>query len=139
MEEETFGQSVKRTAKKTFRIIVVLLLLVGGGVFSFYYWATYEEGVMSGKVMRISKRGMIFKTYEGRLNLEAFGALKEASPLAESFDFSVEKDETELIKELEEMSLSGERINMHFKKRYGIFPWRGKTRYFATSVDRLNP
>jgi len=118
-------------------LILVLLLLVG--YFSFSYWAVYERGVMAGKVLRISEKGVIFKTFEGKLNLETFGALKGASPIAESFNFSVEKSETEVIKALEEVALSGERVNLHFKKRYMAFPWRGETKYFITKVERQKP
>jgi hypothetical protein len=91
---------------------------------------------MAGKVLRITEKGVIFKTYEGKLNLETFGALKGVSPIAESFNFSVEKNETEVIKQLQEVSLSGERVNLHFKKRYTTFPWRGETKYFVTKVER---
>ena len=77
------------------------------------------------KVIRISEKGLIFKTYEGKLNLETFGALKGTSPIAESFDFSVEKSEEEIVKTLQEAALSGERVNLYFKKRYAQFPWRG--------------
>ena len=87
--------------------------------------------------LRLSEKGVIFKTYEGKINLETFGALKGASPIAESFDFSVEKSETEIIKDLEQVALSGERVNLHFIKRYAAFPWRGETRYFVTKVERM--
>ena len=40
------------------------------------------------------------------------------------------------VKELQEAALSGERVNLHFVKRYMAFPWRGDTKYFATSVER---
>ena len=103
---------------------------------AFFYWATYESGVMAGKVLRISEKGMIFKTHEGKLNLETFGALKGTSPIAESFDFSVESTETEVLKQLEEVALSGERVNLYFVKRYITFPWRGDTKYFITKVER---
>jgi hypothetical protein len=79
----------------------------------------------------------VFKTYEGKINLETFGALKGASPIAESFDFSIEKGEQELIEKLQAVSLSGERVNLHYVKRPARFFWRGDTRYFVTSVDRL--
>jgi len=121
---------------KIIKGILILLLLLLVGYFSFNYFAVYERGVMAGKVLRISEKGVIFKTYEGKLNLETFGALKGASPIAESFNFSVEKSETEVIKALEEVALSGERVNLHFKKRYMAFPWRGETKYFATKVER---
>ena len=101
------------------------------------YWGTYEDGVMAGKILRVSEKGVVFKTYEGKINLETFGALRGASPIAESFDFSVERGDGSLIKELETVSLSGERVNLYFVKRYVAFPWRGETKYFATRIERL--
>lgn len=116
---------------------IAIVLLLGSGVLAFLYWGTYEEGVMAGKVLRVTQKGVVFKTYEGKLNLETFGALKGASPIAESFDFSVEKSETDVIKQLEEVSLSGERVNLHFVKRFMRFFWRGDTKYFVIKVERL--
>lgn len=117
--------------------IILILLLVGASVFSFFYFGTVEEGVMAGKVLRVSKKGIIFKTYEGKLNLETFGALKGASPISESFDFSVEGDQEKVINDLEQVALSGERVNLKFVKRYITVPWRGDTKYFIVEVERL--
>jgi hypothetical protein len=138
MENETFGQSVKRTAKKVLRIIVISVVLIAIAVFSYLYWGVYERGVMAGKVLRISEKGVVFKTYEGKINLETFGALKGASPIAESFDFSVESNQQELIKELGAVALTGERVNLNYVKRYWRFPWRGDTKYFVTRIERAN-
>jgi hypothetical protein len=102
----------------------------------FFYWGEYENGLMAGKVLRISEKGIIFKTHEGKLNLETFGALKGTSPIAESFDFSVENNQEEVIKQLQEVSLSGERVNLYFIKRYMVFPWRGESKYFVIKVER---
>lgn len=137
MEYESFGDKVKRKTKKAFRIFLITLVVVGLATFAVLYWATFENGVMAGKILRISEKGVVFKTYEGKINLETFGALKGASPIAESFDFSVEKGRQDLIKELQEVALSGERVNLYFVKRYVSFPWRGDTKYFATRVERL--
>jgi hypothetical protein len=78
---ETFGEKVKRTTKKVTRIILIVLLIAGVITFSFLYWGTYEDGVLAGKVLRISQKGVMFKTYEGKINLETFGALKGTSPI----------------------------------------------------------
>ncbi|MFD1001912.1 hypothetical protein ACFQ21_21480 [Ohtaekwangia kribbensis] len=134
---ETFGEKVKRTTKKVIRAIIILVILGGVITFSFLYWGTYEDGVMAGKILRISEKGVMFKTYEGKINLETFGALKGTSPIAESFDFSVEKSDKDLIKQLQTVALSGERVNLYFVKRYARFPWRGDTKYFATRIERL--
>jgi hypothetical protein len=138
MEEySTFGQRVKRRSIKIFKILVITIVLVGIVVLSFMYWGVYDEGVRAGNVLRISKKGMIFKTYEGQLNLQTFGALRGASPIMESFDFSVETEQEQVIKELEAVALSGERVNLHYVKRYATFPWRGDTKYFITRVERV--
>jgi hypothetical protein len=136
MEHESFGQQVKRTTKKVLKITIIVIVLVGIAVLSYMYWGVYERGVMAGKVLRISEKGVVFKTYEGKINLETFGALKGVNPIAESFDFSVESDEEELIKELEVVALSGERVNLSYIKRYVKFPWRGDTKYFVTKIER---
>jgi hypothetical protein len=137
MTDESLGQRALRKTKSFMKKLLITLLLVTIAIFSFLYWGTYENGVMAGKVVRISEKGMIFKTYEGKLNLETFGALKGANPIAETFDFSVEKSEDEVLKKLQEVALSGERVNLYFKKRYMSFPWRGDTNYFVTKVERL--
>jgi len=136
MENETFLQGLKRKSKRAFRIFLGGLAFVLICVFLFYHYAVYDEGVRAGIVVRISKKGVIFKTYEGQLNLESFGALRGTNPIASTFDFSVESTDEKVIKDLEAASLSGERVNLKYIKRYGSFPWRGETQYFITEVER---
>jgi hypothetical protein len=139
MEEySTFGQRVKRRSLKILKIIVITLVIGGILVLSFLYYGVYDEGLRAGNVLRISKKGMIFKTYEGQLNLQTFGALKGANPIMESFDFSVEPSNEQVIKDLEAVALTGERVNLHYVKRYATFPWRGDTKYFITRVERIS-
>lgn len=137
MEKETLLQKIKRKVLKFLRLTLIAVVLVGLAILAIGYFGTYDEGVRAGMVLRLSKKGMIFKTYEGQLNLQTFGALKGASPIAESFNFSVESDREDVIKELQAVALSGERVNLHYVKRYWVFPWRGDTKYFITKVERL--
>ncbi|MGD9978015.1 MAG: hypothetical protein AB7S54_08785 [Bacteroidales bacterium] len=119
---------------KRIGILAVLLLL---GILAFLYWGTYERGIMAGRVLRISEKGYFFKTYEAKLSIESFGALKGVSPIAETFDFSVNSKQDTVIKQLQEVALTGERVNIHYEKRYIRAPWRGGTKYFAVEVERL--
>lgn len=137
METHSFGQKVKNTTKKVVKWMLIIILAAGIIVFSVLYWGVYDEGVRAGNVLRVSKKGMIFKTYEGQLNLQTFGALKGVNPIMEAFDFSVEGDEEQVLKDLQAVALSGERVNLHYIRRYAIFPWRGDTKYFITKVERL--
>jgi hypothetical protein len=138
METESFGQRAKKTTMKVVKRVVIFGTIVAIAILSFLYWGVFERGVMAGKVLRISEKGLMFKTFEGKLSLESFGALKGVSPVAETFDFSVESTEPETIQQLNEVALSGERVNLHFKKRFMTFPWRGDTKYFVTKVERSN-
>lgn len=120
-----------------FRNLFIIILVVLIGILAFSYFGIYDEGVRAGTVLRISKKGVVFKTYEGQLNLDSFGALKGTTPFAETFNFSVEKSKPEIVKELEAVALSGERVNLHYIKRYVLFPWRGDTKYFIVEVERV--
>ena len=139
VEYQTFGQRVKRTTKRVVKWILIATAIVGIIIISFLYWGVYDEGVWAGNVLRISKKGIVFKTYEGQLNLQTFGALKGANPIMESFDFSVDPDDEQVINDLQAVALSGERVNLHYIERYVRFPWRGDTKYFITKVERLEP
>ena len=115
---------------------VIVIVLIAIGIFAFLYWGSYENGEMAGRVLRISEKGFMFKTHEGKLSLESFGALKGVSPVAETFDFSVESGNKEVIDQLNQVALSGERVSLHFTRRFLRFPWRGDTKYFITEVER---
>jgi len=123
--------------KKFFWIFFIVLLLVSGGVFSFLYWGTYSEGIRAGQVIKLTKQGFIFKTYEGQLNLDTFGAIKGATAIRETFEFSVEPSQIALTAELETVALSGERVSLHYKERFVSWPWLGETKYFITRVERI--
>ncbi len=116
-------------------LVIALLILIGLLIFS--YWGTYSEGIRSGMIVKVSKKGWLFKTYEGQLNLQTFGANKSPNIVSESFEFSVESHKEDVIKALEEASLSGERVSLAYTERLVRFPWRGDTKYFITKVERV--
>lgn len=110
----------------------IFFLLLGGLFaalvvwFSFNYWASYSSGIRAGTVVKISKKGVFFKTYEGELNTSE----------TEKWTFSVEKSEKEVIRLLNEVALSKERVSLHYVERFRAFPWRGDTKYFIVRVEK---
>lgn len=129
----TIGQRFKRIAVRAGLIILGLFV----AWVLFLYYASYSEGTRAGMVIKLSKRGVVFKTWEGQLNLQTFGAVTpNGNALNEVFNFSVENGEDSLYRVLEEASLTGERVNLHYVERYARLPWRGETKYFITAVER---
>ncbi len=118
--------------------ILIAILVIAIGVFAFLYFGKFSEGYRSGKVMKVSKRGVIFKTWEGQMDLQTFGAVRDnKNMVTETFKFSVE-DDPQLIKELEDAALAGERVNLHYYERYIKVPWRGDTKVFVNGIERPN-
>jgi len=115
---------------------IIVILLAGLAAMAYFYFGTYSEGVRSGVVVKVSKKGFLFKTYEGQLNLMTFGASRSNNMVAETFEFSVPTYDEMVIKALEDVSLSGERVSLHYVEKFMTFPWRGDTKYLIVKVDR---
>jgi hypothetical protein len=121
---------------KIVKRVVLAIFLIGFAALAYFYFGNYSEGVRSGVVVKVSKKGFLFKTYEGQLNLLTFGASRSQNMVAETFDFSVPTTEADVIKILEEVSLSGERVSLHYVEKFMTFPWRGDTKYLIIKVER---
>ncbi|MFM2339660.1 MAG: hypothetical protein RLZZ360_296 [Candidatus Parcubacteria bacterium] len=91
----------------------------------------YSEGIRIGQVVKLSDKGLLWKTYEGSLGVTQSGAY------VESWDFSIDEKSADnylLISMLEEAARTGDIIEIKYSQRYGIRPWRGKTSYLVESV-----
>lgn len=117
--------------KKFFAGIIILLLAVS----LFMYYSTYSEGTQAGVVMKITKKGVVFKTWEGRLDMGTVGKSRKEDLGSKIFEFSIHRDNQTLIKQLQEAQLVGERVNLIFEQKYMRFIWDGDTKYYAVGVE----
>jgi len=112
--------------KKFIVITIGILLLSGIGYFTVLYNATYSEGVRSGELIKFSKKGVVFKTYEGELSQGISGA--------QIFSFSVLDSDEKVISDLKEME--GNYVKLTYVERYRTFPWWGDSKYFIIEVRK---
>lgn len=120
--------------KKIIRIFVIVLSLVIV-LFIFLLMRPYSEGTRVGTLVKLSKKGFIFKTWEGELNMAMIvGENAAASAEGKIWLFSVkpDKDET-LITELN--NLQGQRVILYYKEYLFTFFWNGDTNYFVYKVE----
>lgn len=132
-KERTFGQKVKRVS--LILLVIVVVAALGGGLFA--YNANFSEGRRSGIVQKISRKGLFFKTHEGQMDIGGLRAT-QGGKMTSVFEFSVYGDQKQLIKMLEEVSSTGERVTLKYEEKYFQFPWRGNTKYFVTELERPN-
>lgn len=129
---KTFAQKLKRF----FVIFFLVLLTAAVGSALFAYYGNYSTGYRSGVVMKVSHKGMAFKTYEGQLDIGGLEANKDGK-MSSVFYFSVNDDQKQILEILEEVSLTKERVRLHYDEKFFVFPWRGETKYFVTKIDRV--
>ncbi|WP_306353913.1 6-phosphogluconate dehydrogenase [Flavobacterium sp. '19STA2R22 D10 B1'] len=94
--------------------------------YAIVYYATYSEGIRSGELIKISTKGVLFKTWEGELSQGISGA--------QIFQFSV--TDRAVIEDLQR--LQGDYVKLTYVERYMSFFWLGDSHYFVTKVEPEN-
>lgn len=115
-----------------FTVFLVLILSLGGFVWYRYYFV-FAEGVKSGQLNYVTKKGYIFKTYEGKL-IQSGVKSSGSSIQSNEFVFSIE-DES-VAKQLE--LASGKYIDLHYNEYISSLPWRGMSQYVVDSVIAIH-
>jgi len=112
------------------------LLLVGGLLFYLSIALSFSEGYRAGTVMKMSKKGLMFKTYEGQLNTGGgFGS--DGDVTSSIWNFSVAPGDKEVIKDIERAVDNGNRVKLHYEEKFFTWKFRGDTKYFITSVEAV--
>lgn len=121
--------------KRIFKFIILPLVVALAifGYFRFYF--VFGEGVKSGELNYVVYKGVLFKTYEGKLIQSGFRSQKTGSIQSYEFEFSVEDEE--LAREL--MTRGGETLELHYKEYFGALPWRGFTKFVVDSIISAKP
>lgn len=111
--------------------IIVLILLAAGAFFVWWrYYFTYSYGYRFGLLQKFSKRGAMFKTYEGEMILSSVKGNNNVPLASEKFFFSV-TDEN-VAQRLD--NLQGHGITVHYNQKNAPAFWRGDSEYIVDSV-----
>ncbi|MEO8795467.1 MAG: hypothetical protein ABI390_08355 [Daejeonella sp.] len=96
----------------------------------FRYYYVFGEGVKSGELNYLVKKGNVFKTYEGKLIQSGLRPGSAGSIQSYEFEFSVEDEKIADIL----MKNSGKFLDLHYKEYHATIPWRGFSTYIVDSV-----
>ncbi|MEQ1746460.1 MAG: 6-phosphogluconate dehydrogenase [Saprospiraceae bacterium] len=119
-------QSARKWLRRGLWIGLAGLLLFSAG---YYLYRTYtiSEGTRSGTLFKISKKGVVFKTYEGQLHLAGSMMLSQQS----TWDFSVQN--AEVYEKLQQFE--GKPVRCHYRQKVDAFPWQGDTDYIVYDAE----
>ena len=126
----------EKTIKSRLKTILFRFLIITGIVFGVVLWIcswTYSEGTRSGHLIKVSKKGVVFKSVEGALNL---GGIDMSDGLEGNiWSFTILNDS--LVKAV--APYEGKKVKVFYEERYKTMPWLGDTNYIVTKIDSIYP
>jgi len=114
---------------------LLFLLVIFGVLYVLTGWS-YSDGERAGTVSKFSRRGFVFKTYEGVLNVGGFSG-ETGSLTPQYFDFSVRDDA--IAAKVTDAVKTGQRVTLHYEEKILKMPWNGDTKYYITDVEIVGP
>ena len=124
----------KKNGFKKFMTYFFLLILLLAGIWVWWnYYYVFGEGVKSGELNYVVKKGNVFKTYEGKLIQSGFSSKATGRVQSYEFEFSVVNDSIANIL----MNNSGNYFDLHYKEYKGTLPWRGFSPYIVDKIIKM--
>jgi hypothetical protein len=114
--------------KKILSYILGAIFFLFISYFAFVSLVPYSEGTRSGELIKFSRKGVIFKTWEGEISQGISGA--------QIFQFSVLDKDKDVIQGLQENE--GKYVKLTYVERYATFIFWGDTKYFIQNVEETN-
>jgi hypothetical protein len=116
--------------RKFLKWVVFLALLIGAIMFWWKYYFVFGEGVKSGELNYVVKKGNVFKTYEGKLIQSGIRSKTPGAISSYEFEFSVADDSIANVL----MNNSGNYFDLHYKEYKGAIPWRGFSPFIVDKI-----
>lgn len=123
----------KKNKLRRFLILGALVLIAISVIYYFICGLTYSQGTRSGILTKVSKKGYVFKTYEGGLIIGGLNEGDGAIMPATVFKFSIL--DQNVYQQLE--ADQGRKVIVYYKEVIKNFFWQGETNYFVYQVSFL--
>ena len=109
----------------------MIVLIIIATAFYIRYYFVFGEGVKTGQLNYVVKKGYIFKTYEGKMIQSGFQATQPGAIQSNEFIFSIQNQK--IADSLMRMK-EGKEIALYYKEYFGAIPWRGYSKYIVDSI-----
>jgi len=119
--------------KKIFTSALAIILLIGAGILYFHFYFVFGEGVKAGDLNRLVNKGVIFKTYEGRVIQTGFSAEGKNTNGIQSNEFKFSVVDKKIADSLM-YHCGGKTVELHYKEYRGTLPWRGQEKFVVDSI-----
>ncbi|MCD2423170.1 hypothetical protein LQ567_10375 [Niabella pedocola] len=116
--------------RRYFLMGILVFIILGGGYIYWNYYNVFGDGVKSGILKNVVRKGQVFKTFEGELIQAGIKGALGGGAQSNNFVFSIENKRI-----YDTLAIhSGKRFDLHYKEYRGVLPWRGNTVYIVDSI-----
>ena len=114
---------------------VLFIAIAMSSIFiAFVIYANFSDGKRAGEIIKMSKKGLVIKTFEGQLNTGGFS--DAGGDITSSiWHFSVKPSETEVMEEIDKALDGGYRVKLYYREKYVRLFFLGDTKYFVYKVE----
>lgn len=120
--------------KKLIALLVLVCLVGGAGWFAFA--ADYSDGFRVGQIIKFSRSGYVFKTWEGTLD---FGYLQQDPTIGVAtrlWDFSVLDGDEQVRRDMDAAISGNYKVKLFYHEKYVRWSFRGDTKHFVYKLER---
>jgi hypothetical protein len=117
--------------KRKFLWWFMAILILSACLYYLVCGFTYSEGTRSGILTKISKKGYLFKTYEGEINIG--GLYQNNSTIVPTTVFNFSVQDKKIYYDLQQAE--GKRVVVYYKQVFKKFFWQGDTDYFVYQIS----
>lgn len=126
---DQFKEKARRIGRRTLWVVAIAAV-IAGAVYYFIRTFTVSDGSRTGTVYKISRRGYLFKTYEGELQLAGTDMMTTQSV----WTFSAKDGQVAESLRLHE----GKMVTCYYHELVDAFPWQGDTDYIVYKVEEAS-
>ncbi len=123
--------------RKFVKRFVIFALLIGAVILAFVSFTNYSDGERSGNITKLSRKGVIFKTWEGLLDQGIYQGARPNKGTVENTIWEFSVADNGVAQKMQEINARGNRVVLHYKEKYMKLFWVGDSKYIVTAVDEI--
>lgn len=125
----------RKKVRKIRNITIIVLVVAFAAFFAIRFYYPFGEGVKTGELNYVVYKGVVFKTYEGKLIQSGFRTTEKSGIASNEFEFSV--SDKAIADSL--MRMGGSVVELHYKEYFGALPWRGYSKFIVDGILSITP
>ena len=114
-------------------VVAVVSVVLFMWLFGLYWGVMYSDGHRSGNIIKISKKGWFYRTWEGELSLSLNDIDSDGAVVARTWNFSVSDDN--IAAAIEKAEKEGRRVTLHYREYRMRGSYYGDTGYDILGVE----